>query len=123
MHIGVYEVSVVGGSLALDAVEEFLVSELLLLVVDHGELVGLELVLLELGGFGDEIGELNDVAALGIGLEGIAADVSQFVNGLVVDLREELFGTQGLIANLLDAFEVLREVSFELGEVVLDLLD
>lgn len=80
--------------LALDTVHQLLVGQLLLLVVDHGELVGLKLVFLELCRFGYQIGELDDFSALGVTFDGLLAYVGELVNGLVVDLGEQFFGTE-----------------------------
>jgi len=108
---------------ALDAVHEFLVGEFLLLVVDHGELVCLKLVLLELHGLRDEVGQLDDLSALGIVFDGLLAHFRKLVDGLVVDLCEQLLGTQRLVANLFDALEVLGQFALVLAEIDLHLLD
>jgi hypothetical protein len=45
------------------------------LVVDHRELVGLQLILLEFGGLADEVGELDDFSAFVVVFDGFPADI------------------------------------------------
>lgn len=114
--------SIIVGDLALNPTQQFLVGQLLLLIVNHREFVGLQLVLLQLGRLRNQIGQLHHLAALGVGLQGLAADLRQLVNGLIVDLRKEFLGTQRLVAYLLDPFQIFRQIPLHLGEIILHLL-
>lgn len=77
----------------LNAIEQFLVAELLLLVVDHRELVRLQFVLLQLHGLAHQVGQLDHFSAFGVVFHRLFAHLGQFVDRFVVDLGEELFGT------------------------------
>lgn len=67
--------SIISIELTIDLVHQFLIGQFLLLVVDHRELVGLQLILLELGGFADEVGELDYFSALAVVFNGFPADI------------------------------------------------
>ena len=67
--------SIILKDLSLDPTEQFLIAEFLLLVVDHRKLVGFELVLLQLHGLADQIGQLYHIPRLGIVFDGLLAHI------------------------------------------------
>ena len=108
---------------SLDPAHEFLIGQFLFLVVDHRKLVGLQLVLLEFDCLTNQVGQLNYIPALGIIFDSLPAYPRQLVDGLIVDLGEKLFGTEGLVTNLFDALEVLRNLTLQFPQVGLYFLD
>ena len=108
---------------SLDSAHEFLIGQFLLLVVYHRKLVCFQLVLLEFDCLTHQVGQLNHIPALGIVFDGLPAHPRQLIDGFVVYLSEKLFGTQGLVANLFDAFKVLRNLTLQLPQVGLYFLD
>ena len=108
---------------SLDSAHEFLIGQFLLLVIYHRKLVCFQLVLLEFDSLTHQVCQLNHIPALRIVFDGFPADPRQLVDSLIVYLGEELFGTQGLIANLFDAFEVLRNLAFQFPQIGLYFLD
>jgi len=60
---------------------------------------------------------LNNITALGVCLQCFSAYFSQLIDGFIVDLREEFFVAKRLVADLLDSFQVFRELSFVLSEI------
>ena len=66
---------------------------------------------------------MDHLAALRVLPNGLLAHLVQLVNGLVEDLREELLGTETLVANLLYPLVVFRQFPLYFGEVGLYLFD
>lgn len=66
---------------------------------------------------------MNNITALGVCLQRFSAYFSEFIDGFIVDLREEFFGAKRLVADLLDPFEVFREFSYVLSEKGLHFFD
>jgi len=71
---------------SLYTIQEFFVAEFLLLIVYHGELIGLEFVFFQFDSFSDEIGELYEFSVFGIVFDSFFADVSELIDGFVIDL-------------------------------------
>jgi hypothetical protein len=115
--------SVVLVQLPLDPADQLLICQLLLLVVDHAELVCLQLVLLQLRGLRHQVGQLDGLSTLGVVLDALPAHLSELVNGLIVDLSKQFLGAQRLVTNLLDPFKIVGQIALVFPKIIFNFLD